>query len=243
MSVWSHEYYRSMLTERCIGYYDSMISGMFNLKNRIVIPYPRADMDDMSKAFDAIMLDHPEIFWINGYDGYECISGPYASELRIHLFFSEQEVCYWSVEAENWRRRVCRQIPTDTDDYMKIWMICDYLARQVDYGFSENRYSQTIIGCMRSGFHRSVCEGISKSFKFLCDGAGIRSIVVFGTLSTRGKTEGHAWNVVECNGKMFHLDVTAMLDYAKWHKKADKRSFLKRTSEMTDYTWDRRLIG
>ncbi|MBQ4225778.1 MAG: hypothetical protein II664_05640, partial [Oscillospiraceae bacterium] len=80
------------------------------------------------------------------------------------------------------------------------------------------------------------------SFKYLCDYAGINCIVVHGYLYTGTGNGNHAWNVVEYNGKKYHIDVTAELDHAKFHSKADSNSFLKSSRDMHEYRWDNNVV-
>lgn len=238
MITWSKEYYKSQLPHQCQRYYDHLLSGFLSMKEHIIFPYPSVKADDISNALYAATLDHPEVFWVDGYDGYTCFSGPVYSTLRINNFFSNSDIPRWKSEAEMWRQRVCSQIPPSSDDYKKIWLLYDYLARQVTYGYSEMKYSQTIIGCLKKGFHRSVCEGIAKSFKYLCDHAGVNCIVIPGKLLVNGIYIGHAWNLVEYDQGIYHIDVTDALEYAKLYRKADDRRFLKPSGEMSGYIWD-----
>ena len=238
MSTWSQEYYRSILSGQARRYYSYILSGLSDMKEYITIPRPMADMDAISDAFNAVNMDHPELFWVDGYSGYRCISGPAMSGLQVNNFYARDEIVRWKAETESWRYRICSQIPPSADEYRRIWMIYDYLARQVEYGHSEAKYSQTIIGCMKRGFHHSVCEGIAKSFKYLCDYEGINSIVIFGEMDTGMGYRGHAWNLVECNRHIYHVDATAALQEAKFYGKAETKGFLKSSAEMKDYIWD-----
>lgn len=241
MITWSKDYYKLQLPYHCQRYYDHLFSGFMNTKEHIILPYPLVKIDDISDALYAVTLDHPEVFWVDGYDGYTCVSGPVYSTLRINNFFSSPDIFKWKYEAESWRQRVCSQIPPSSDNYTRIWLLYDYLARQVTYGFSEMKYSQTIIGCLKRGFHQSVCEGISKSFKYLCDHAGVNCIVISGKMLVNGVYTGHAWNLVEYDQRIYHIDVTDALEYAKLYKKADDRWFLKPSGEMYGYIWDSSL--
>ena len=242
MLSWSYEFYRNKLSPSVGKYYGNLLVGINSKKKRIIIPGSGVEIKEMSQVFEAIMRDHPEFFWVNGYDGYRCLKSLAFSEIDIKFFFTDNEIKSMQREVDEWRFNVCSQIPSNAGEPAKIWMLYDYLSRQVTYGFSELRYSQTIIGSMKKGLHMSVCEGIAKSFKYLCDYVGINCIVVGGHLMTADGGGPHAWNIVECGNKLYHIDITAELERAKFYSKADTKSFLKKSSEMTRYSWDRGII-
>lgn len=84
--------------------------------------------------------------------------------------------------------------------------IHDALCTKVTYA-DDGDESHSIVGPLLH--HRGVCDGISKTAKVLLQESGIKSHVVFGTaVTTDGKPEPHAWNVVCLNGKWYHLDIT-----------------------------------
>ncbi|MCE3544544.1 hypothetical protein LXJ56_30665, partial [Escherichia coli] len=51
---------------------------------------------------------------------------------------------------------------------------------------------------------RTVCQGYAMMFKYLCDQAGISSLIVTGTTSDAN----HAWNMVYLDGAWCAVDCT-----------------------------------
>ena len=92
--------------------------------------------------------------------------------------------------------------------YYDIKMVHDYLVENTEYDRSiskENIYN--IYGALVN--KESVCEGYAKAFKYLLDELKIPCVVVNGkATNSDGKTENHAWNYVEINGKWYGIDVT-----------------------------------
>ena len=100
------------------------------------------------------------------------------------------------------RDQICTS-PTNIEREMRIH---DALCTNVTYA-DDGSESHSIVGPLL--YHRAVCDGISKTAKVLFQECGIKSHVVFGTaVTTDGKPEPHAWNVVCLNGKWYHLDIT-----------------------------------
>lgn len=67
----------------------------------------------------------------------------------------------------------------------------------------------SVVGLFRNG--QAVCYGFAHAFKLLCDEVGIRCMIIRGKLSNTSN-ESHAWNLVECNHKFYHIDTTMALD-------------------------------
>ena len=68
-------------------------------------------------------------------------------------------------------------------------------------------YSHEILGPLGQGV--SVCEGIAKAVKALCDALGLWCIVVISENNPdKGIRYRHAWNIVRIGGQYYHLDAT-----------------------------------
>ncbi len=85
--------------------------------------------------------------------------------------------------------------------------IHDFICQNVRYDKLKKPYSHEIIGPLGQGV--SVCEGIAKTVKILCDRLGIWCIVALcGNNPEKGIKYRHTWNVVKLGGQYYHLDAT-----------------------------------
>lgn len=195
--------------------------------------------EDVKILFEALNFDHAEMFWVDFYK-MECLYCPGFCELHISYFFQPHEKKALEDEVNEWKRKVCSQIPANVSAAEKVWMIYDYLARQVTYRDDEVRLSSTIIGPMKKNLHTGVCEGISKAFKLLCDEIGIPCIIVGGYAKPFASSGGpHAWNMVRIGNTCRHVDATWEIRRAQMRGIADDRSFLKKDIAMTRYQFNR----
>lgn len=68
-------------------------------------------------------------------------------------------------------------------------------------------YAHNLVGPFLEG--KCVCEGYAKAFKYLCDLAGIKCILVIGKTGLKGNpAEPHAWNMVRIGEESYHIDIT-----------------------------------
>jgi hypothetical protein len=77
----------------------------------------------------------------------------------------------------------------------------------VRYDKLKRPYSHEIRGPLSQGV--SVCEGIAKAVKALCDALGVWCIVaICGNNPDKGIKSRHTWNIVRLNGRYYHMDAT-----------------------------------
>ena len=93
-------------------------------------------------------------------------------------------------------------------DWDKLLALHDLLCSQIRYSNCGD-ITHSIVGPL---IHKiSVCEGISKTFKYLCDEINIDCIVVNGVAKSEfdnDSFENHSWNKVRINGDWLHIDAT-----------------------------------
>lgn len=162
------------------------------------------DEKDVDKAFQAVMLDHPELFYVKGY---EYNLGSVKDELRS-IAFSGTYTCT-AEEIETRKAEIAEREKVflggieDTDTtYDKLMAIYRNIILNTTYDLSAPD-NQNIYSCLVGG--RSVCNGYAKSFEYLCLKLGIPCSLVTGTVDGG---VAHAWNLVQADGEYYLVDVT-----------------------------------
>lgn len=230
-------YYYSLLAKNNKKAYDILVDGLKT--HRMEIRLNGLSEAGLNELYEAVNLDYPQLFWPDYYRASFLIN-PFWIVLKPSYFFDRKESRLLAKEAEEWRKRICSEIPAGCSEMDKIWMLYDYLARQVTYHAGGLQYSNTIIGPMQKGSHRCVCEGVSKAFKYLGEGIGISSIIITGQARPTGQPQGpHAWNMVKINDVYRHIDVTWQIDTAHFKGAAPRKHFLYKDCDMKEYEWNR----
>lgn len=168
--------------------------------------------DDAGIAYNAMINDHPDFFWMpytyllgeltDSTGSYSCIafhldgdgqkneylvSKEDRTDMRKELELKIAEIVLVSNELETL--------------YLKEKFFNDYICDNTVY--DENAYlSQTVYGCLING--KALCEGYSRAFKLLCNQVGIKCDLIYG----RSESEDHMWNCVNINGNYNYVDVT-----------------------------------
>ena len=99
-------------------------------------------------------------------------------------------------------------ITSEMRDFDKELAIHDYIVHHVDYDQSKvlDDAVFTIYGALING--KAVCHGYAEAFQYMAYLAGLNSKIVFGTAKVDGVSIGHAWNLIELDGKYYHVDTT-----------------------------------
>jgi transglutaminase-like putative cysteine protease len=103
-------------------------------------------------------------------------------------------------------------IKPEMTDLEKETAIHDYLVLNAAYdaeGFEADTLTDdgyTPYGLLIEG--KGVCQAYAETAKLLLNMVGIECAVATGLANGGGEWFGHAWNIVEIDGKRYHLDVT-----------------------------------
>ena len=168
----------------------------------------------IQKAYDCIMMDHPEYFWTDSYT--------YVTSYVNNSITGHRVEFTYSMDAAQIKRRnneltqalyamVDDMSFPDTSQYTIVKTVFDYLVDNCTY--DELNLDQSMYSVMinRSG----VCASFSKAFEFIIQCLGIPCTVVYGRLTQNegvlSTTLGHEWNIVCIDGKWYHVDVTSGL--------------------------------
>lgn len=168
--------------------------------------------------------------------GWDCKTSGYNYDYDTNLQISYVETKSQADMVETQVRQILSQIIKDgMSDFEKEKVIHDYIVSSV-------AYDTTLIDHSDYGalFNKrtTVCQGYALlCYKMLTD-AGITTRLV---VSDNGPDEeGHAWNMVQVNGKWYHLDCTYDDPVPDVPGRIKYNYFNKTDNEMSqNHTWDR----
>jgi Leucine-rich repeat (LRR) protein len=113
-----------------------------------------------------------------------------------------------------------------TTDYEKVYNIYKYLTMNVKYDWETsdiitnkkldiiNYDRTTYIGALLD--NKAICSGYAEAFKLLCDYIGIECYIIIGEVENSTGRGGHAWNIVNIDGKYYQLDSTWDGETSSW---------------------------
>jgi hypothetical protein len=167
------------------------------------------DETDLDKVFQCVMMDHPEIFYVDGYsyDKY------FLSDKTVSIRFSGTYNCDFdtakekAMQIESEAESILADAPvkgTDSSvtDYDTIKYVYDTLILNTDYDL-QSEDNQNIYSVFVN--KRSVCLGYAKATQYLLLKLGVECALVQGTVEDN---ESHAWNLVKADGDYYYVDTT-----------------------------------
>jgi len=165
---------------------------------------PKCDPARLSVILELVCMDHPEIFWSEGYR-YRSVRGePTMTVLPTYSFAGKKQRAL----AESLEIRTSRILSPlaalPAEDALE--QIHRFVLEQVKYDRVKKNYSHQILGVLHHGI--GVCEGIAKTVKHLCDRLDIPAIVVLGPGSPEQGAQRHAWNLIRIGSLWRHYDFT-----------------------------------
>lgn len=162
-----------------------------------------ATPDDIDPAYHAVLIDHPELFWVDGSTRYSYFADGGPITVTPGLTLSLDDVGEVRQSIEEVADAFLATIPPDADEYTKAQLAYEYVIGTTDYDVtaSQNQNIQSVL----LG-HASVCAGYARAYQYLLMRAGMSCSFVEGTIPSTG--EDHAWNIVRIDGAYTYVDPT-----------------------------------
>lgn len=195
----TERYGYSTLTAEEKKLYDEIVAGIEGLRYKIC-DEDAYSLEEWSKIYGLVYMQEPRLFYMN-------------AKLKVgKLFYLTKDASVIndmqkSIDAVADKLVAEANGKSTTFDKLKVFH--DYLVLNSTFELKEEltNYNSTIYNALGSGEAQGniQCAGYAKAMQYLCDKAGIVSMVVTGETAS-GQT--HAWNVVDVDGKWYNLDAT-----------------------------------
>lgn len=196
------EYYFKQLTEEEQRIYRELLKGIRAREKEFYLTI--SDDDSIDRSYHAVLKDHPEIFWVHNR---EKIYKTTYSDSDYCVFtpgytYTDSEIDEIQTAMEQSFQEVRALIPEDAGDYEKVRIVYTYVIDHTQYQTGED--DQSIAGVFWK--KSAVCAGYAGAVQYLLERLDIPCIYVDG--STKGSTEGHAWDIVKIGQEYYYVDAT-----------------------------------
>lgn len=196
------EYYFKQLTKEEQRVYRELLKGIRAREKEFYLTI--SDDDSIDRSYHAVLKDHPEIFWVHNR---EKIYKTTYSDSDYCVFtpgytYTDSEIDEIQTAMEQSFQEVRALIPEDAGDYEKVRIVYTYVIDHTRYQTGED--DQSIAGVFWK--KSAVCAGYAGAVQYLLERLDIPCIYVDG--STKGSTEGHAWDIVKIGQEYYYVDAT-----------------------------------
>lgn len=155
-------------------------------------------------ALDQAMGSDPYLYYIVDSYGFNYRGSSRSANVTVQMKYREtlQQTAYVNKQVAAVLKEI---IKPGMNNHEKIKAIHDWVVLYLKYDNSYTRY--TAYEALQN--HSAVCQGYSLLTYKLLKGAGIPNKIVEGTAKPEGGARvSHAWNLVQLDGKWYHLDTT-----------------------------------
>ncbi len=183
--------------------YNEILKGIEEMETSF--PVSSMDQEEISIAFHAVLIDHPELFYLEpGCDLYTEKLGDkiLKVEFRPRYTMDKKKREETQEKIDEYAAKCFASIPQGASDYEKVKGVYEYLILHTDYELNAPD-NQNICSIFLNG--KTVCQGYAKGTQYLLNRLGVFCTLVDGY----GKNnERHAWNLVEVDGEYYYVDTT-----------------------------------
>ena len=186
--------------------YQQMYNGMKNKQTNILLNGLIASGDFQNRVaayFSKVVNDHPELFYVKNeytisyYDNGAVYFRPQ------YLSFTDSQVAQFNAKVEEIVKSA-RQFNTPLEQMLYVH---DYLATYCGYNWEVATGNKEPTSRVFSAYgvlvdRDAVCQGYALAYKLILNKLGINCITVTST------DMHHMWNLVQLDGKWYHVDVT-----------------------------------
>lgn len=200
LSFSAEEYpYYQMLSENQQSVYRQIYANAQNLTEKFA-PEKTVSASDVKIAFEAVIGDHPEMFWLEtGYSSKYLVNGQCVEiDLKYNSTADDLESAKQRFDA------AAQNLITGADsldsNYEKEKYVHDALASAVTYDLTADM-NQSAYSALVNG--KSVCAGYARAYQYLLQQLGIPCYYCTGYSGG-----DHAWNIVKLDDGYYNVDVT-----------------------------------
>lgn len=178
--------------------YKNIVKAAENFEKEVKVPNG-FDRDDVNKVYMILFNNEPQLFWLStSFPAY------LAGTLQMNYTISRSEAEAVQEEIDATVSSLMKKVAGYSSTISRLKAIYDWVITNNDFSLQGSFETCSVYDSLTNGGQLQ-CQGYAKTFQYLCDVAGIESMVVNGN-NTEGST--HAWNVVYCENGYYIVDTT-----------------------------------
>ncbi len=188
-------YYQLSDSEKEI--YNKIVESLSNFEPKIPLD---CDAKTFEKILELIRIEQLSFSQVVDRSIGDFDSDAQKYNVDMQYRFTSVQIEQMNFEVQKKADEIMQGIKDDMTDYQMLKYFHDYLITNCESS-TDDEYADTMYGTLIR--KKALCEGYAKTFSYLCNRAGIPNMIVTGYTGV-----AHMWNMVQLDGKWYHVDVT-----------------------------------
>ena len=194
------------LTDKQRRAYDALSDGIWKMKKYITLPEKTIRQEEASDFLYTVLGTMPEVNYVRGTYRIS-VSGGYIKKYTIDYTLSTDEAERQHKQLRAAAAKIINGLDPGMSDFEKVKYFHDTIVLGCEYDKGDGVSSYTAYGCLVEG--KAVCEGYAMALDYLCEKAGIYSLLISGeSTNSAGTVQSHIWNKIRLDGKWYNFDTT-----------------------------------
>lgn len=200
-ALFANRFYYSYLSDSMKVVYEEIYNSILTGKEVEVSTLSKENMDI---AFQCVLNDFPEIFYVSGYHYTEHTRATEIVKLvfKADYTMSKEEIQTAQTAIDAYVQKCFAGMQPGMSQYEQVKYVHDYIINNTEYHLDAPN-NQNICSVFVEG--RSVCQGYAEATQYLLQKRGFVIAVVNGYVDNGNR---HAWNILMVDGNYYYLDTT-----------------------------------
>jgi len=178
--------------------YANIVEAAENFETEVKIP-DGFDRTGIKKVYALVYNQEPQLFWLSTK-----VPSALGGNLYLEFAISQDTAAEYQKTIDKNVKSIMSKVNSYSSTVSKLKVIYDWVVTNNTFSLEGNYKSCSVYNGLAGG-QVLQCQGYAKSVQYLCDIAGIESMVVTGN---NADGDSHAWNVVYCDNGYYILDTT-----------------------------------
>ncbi len=177
---------------------EALVKGWETFAEKIDVSDFGMNINDIGNKYWQILYKNPLFYYVSG--GFKYSYYPNGKVTSVYPIYTESDkasVKNTIDEINKATDEILLYVNGNMSDFDKVMAVHDYMALNYEYDHTLKNHSITIM-TTKTG----VCESYARAFYHIMDKLGIDCGFV------TSESMNHAWNIVELDGKWYHIDLT-----------------------------------